>query len=356
MSDRFIEDLRVQLRGAAEREERQAGVHRAASALRHELAPRVAAVAAVALAALAVVAADLALRGGRTGPAVPGPRVVADVALTSGGGSMAAGFGAAWVTDPGRERLLRLDAGGPGRPRVTARVPVTGLPVVTAGEGAVWVLDLAAGRLLRVDPDRGAVTARTRLGVGARVAVDLMPGRDAVWVVTPGELLRVDARRAVVDRRRSLLHDGFEATGIADGGAQLYVLHADGVLSRLDARSGAPGGTVRTARPGFLLAAAGPTALVAAQGGVDAVDARTGRTRWRRDLGAQRINAAVVARDAVWLHVTGRGGPDRLVRLDPTSGRRTGALALPRLGAAGLAAVGDHIWVLTPSGRLLVVD
>jgi len=90
---------------------------------------------------------------------------------------------------------------------------------------------------------------------------------------------------------------------------------------------------------------------------VDAVDARTGRTRWRRDLGAERVNAAVVARHALWLHVTGRGGgADRLVRLDPTSGGRTGALELPRLGAAGMAAVGDRIWVLTPAGRLLVVD
>lgn len=196
---------------------------------------------------------------------------------------------------------------------MTARVPVTGLPVVTASAGAVWVLDVAAGRLLRVDPDRGTVTARTRLGVGARVAVDVVPGREAVWVVTPDELLGVDADRAVVDRRPALVRDGFEATGIADGGARLYVLHADGVLSRLDARTGA-------------------------------------------EI-AERINAAVVARDALWLHVTRRGGgPDRLVRLDPTSGRRTGVLELPRLGAAGMAAVGDRIWVLTPAGRLLVVD
>ena len=50
---------------------------------------------------------------------------------------------------------------------------------VSAAFGSVWLVAQDAGRLLRVDPGPAEVTARIKLGVGARLVA---PGPDAMYV------------------------------------------------------------------------------------------------------------------------------------------------------------------------------
>ena len=58
------------------------------------------------------------------------------------------------------------------------------------------------------------------------------------------------------------------------------------------------------------------------------------------------------------LWVQGRpraGGRDRLWRLDSKTGRVTASLVLPEFGVAGMAAIGERLWLVSLRGRLAIV-
>ena len=89
--------------------------------------------------------------------------------------------------------------------------------------------------------------------------------------------------------------------------------------------------------------------------GSASLDAESGRVRWTRDLGAERVNYSILADGLLWVQATDRATHrDRLWRIDPHSGRVTGAVTLPAFGAASMAAVGGRIWIVTTGGDLVV--
>jgi sugar lactone lactonase YvrE len=358
MSEDFVTRLGYQLREAAEREARRGPVAHAATTARWRVLSRPVLAGAVAACALAIVVAVALIAVRQTSPPVeqavpPNHRLTVEDrgALVTQGGVIAPGFGAIWASDAGTGELLRVD---PRSHRVVARVPVGDQAFPAAGAGAVWTA--ADGRLLKVDPATDRVTARIPLGLAARTfaAVDARPG--VVWVGSPQELLRVDPRRNTIVRRIALEHASYQASGFADDQQLLYVLRADGVLVLRDATTGAQVATTRLHPDDLLIGAANGAVVVATGGDIDALDARSGRSLWRANVGNDRLNYGMVADGSVWLHVTNNDtGRDEVVRLDGRDGRRLGSVVLPEFGVASMAVVDHGLWVVSPSGRLMIV-
>ncbi len=358
MSDDFVTRLRYQVREAAEREARRGPIAQVAAAARWRVVSRPVLVGAVAACALAILMAVTLTAVRHASPPVeqsvpPDHRLTIEDrgALVSQGGAIAPGFGAIWAIDAGSGELLRIE---PGSDRVLARVPVGDQAFPAAGAGAVWTA--ADGRLLKIDPTTNRVSARIPLGLGARTfaLVSARPG--VVWVATPMELLRIDPQRNTIQRRIPLEHARFQANGFAADQHLLYVMRADGVLLLRDSATGARVATTRLQSGDFLMGAANGAVVVATANDIAAVDPRGGRTLWGANLGADRVNDGIVADGSVWIHVTNRDtGRDEIVRVDAADGHRIGSLTLPEFGVASMAAVDDGVWIVSPSGRLMIV-
>lgn len=360
MSDDFVTRLQLQLREAAEREARRGRFASAAAAARWRLfSPPVLVGGAVAcVLALAIVLVttrpfgqDVPRPAEQDAPAGEGIRLVARAALVSQGGAIVPAFGAVWASDAGTGEVLRIE---PRTRRVLARVPVGGESFVNAGAGAVWAT--AADRLLRIDPATNRVSARIPLRLGARWFAAVFPGRGVMWVPTSLELLRVDPDRNAIDRRIELERESFQVRGFVSDGKLLYVLRGDDVLLVLDAATGGRVSTMRLESGGFPIGAADGAVLLDTADGVVAADVPSGRTLWRQEIGAEQVNDALVAGGHLWVHVTDSATHrDRVLRLDLRDGSVTGSLTLPEFGVADIAAVGGDVWIVAPSGRLLVV-
>ena len=98
--------------------------------------------------------------------------------------------------------------------------------------------------------------------------------------------------------------------------------------------------------PGALLALLGKSRLAL-------LEPATGRVRWRSTFGAD-LGWTLVDGAALWVQFSG-GEAAHLVRVDVESGRRLGQVDLPEPGVAGMAKVGDDLWVATPGGRIPLV-
>jgi outer membrane protein assembly factor BamB len=347
MREDFVTRLQVQLREAAEREERRGPIRRAARSGR---APAIA-VAALALLAGAVLAAGGWLRGTDSAPAGDdGLRVLSATTFGPLGGQLVSGFGSVWLADP-TGNVLRVD---PRTGRVVGRIPAgQDIRQVIAGAGAVWAMG-PAGEVLRIDPASDRIVARMSLpfsDVGT-----LMIAQDTVWILIGPEVWRVDRERNVLEPRIGFMRGGPGPRSGASDGTSLYGLRPDRIVERHDGSDGHRIGSVRLALPGAVLAAADGKLLLARDYAVAAVDARDGRALWQRELGIVRVNQALVAGRSLWVHGSPMdGGRDRVWRLDLSSGRVRDALTLPDDGASGMAVVGDRLWIATPDGRLQIV-
>jgi DNA-binding beta-propeller fold protein YncE len=105
-------------------------------------------------------------------------RITATIELGFPPGGVAAGGGAAWVTDQLGDRLVRID---PATNRVDRAIRVgRGAGGVTFGAGSVWVVDEIAHTVTRVEPQTTSVVATIRVPASPRaVAV----GEGSLWVV-----------------------------------------------------------------------------------------------------------------------------------------------------------------------------
>jgi len=352
MSQDFVTRLQLQLRDAAEREERRGFAGRAAHRARHDVPWRPAlALAALALAAILVVGAASTLHRHRT-PADHGLHIVTHKPLVSEGGQLIAGFGSIWAVDFGTGQVLRLN---PRTHAVQARIPVGGELQLEVGDGAVWACDGA--RLLRIDPATNAVVARVPLNTPARTFFGALAGPGVVWVVSPTEMLRFDPRRKVIDGKVTLSRGGFEANGLAIDGRTLYFSRADGSLAAFDARTGARLGSRSVPLNGVAVAASHGIVFLATEKSVGALDGRSGRTLWNEPLRVQRINGVVLGGSTLWVEGTDlTSGGDRLWRIDAATGGVTGTLGLRDLGAGGMAPVGRGLWLVSSAGVLQVIQ
>jgi outer membrane protein assembly factor BamB len=358
MREDFVTQLKLQLRDAAEREARRGRVGRAAGSARANGARPLLAAGGVAALAVCVVLAAGELSRRQPAPAhQPALHLVTQVDLTSGGGRLARGFGAVWVSDAGAGEVLRV---APANGRVLARIRTGGQPgAIAAGGGAVWTYDERSGRLLRINPASGRVTSRLPLGLQPHVDVVALDGR--VWAGNTRRLLRIDPAGRRIVRRVSIGAGGLDAASLTADGRNIIVLGKDGKVVTYDGHTGAK--LSSTAPPAAMFALDGAARYVISEfdnGGADhgftAVDRSTGRTVWRRRISAVLVDQAIVSGPTLWAHGTGTAHGDTLWRIDANTGRVTGTLGLPDSGATALAPVRDRLWVLTPAGRLEIVS
>jgi DNA-binding beta-propeller fold protein YncE len=117
-------------------------------------------------------------------------RVVATVAIPGGlgatPGSVAVTSGAAWVADPARATLWRID---PQRNRLVGRVAADGWDLAVGADQTVWAS--SGNRLLGLDRGVLRYTATLQQLGGDRINA-IAAGPDALWVATPTGLFRVD--------------------------------------------------------------------------------------------------------------------------------------------------------------------
>lgn len=358
MNEHFETKLRLQLRAAAQREERRGAFTRRLAHLRLSLpaAPIVAA-AALAVALLAVVVVVGGLRWGGDEP-VTAPRVVADIAIADNLGSIDSGSGAVWAADTAKGQILRLD---PRSRRVVKRIPVGGEAIVRAGAGAVWVLN-ERGRLLRIDPATNRVTSRTRLITGGRgvqlSALDVQILGGAPWVLGVEGALRINARTGRVEHLTRLEDELTEPFFITADDDSIWIYKRDEGLRRYDLGTGRKVGELPTRLPTATEMLPTPEGPVYAtrEGEVARADAGDGHIVWRRKLGTSVSGLPVARGDTLWVHASDAAGRDRLVELDLTSGELRSSAPLPEFGAAGAALVGRQVWITTPNGRLMVLQ
>ncbi len=347
MSQDFTTTLRLQLREAAEREARRGLLRRTVPSMRPL------ALAGALAAAVAVVVLAVASLGGspRPAPTSAAPRVVARLAVADQGGTLSTGFGSLWTVDPSGGAVLRLSTAG----GIQARIPIHGnLLNGRAGAGAMWAL--TDDRLYRIDPKTDRVVARIPLPLPTRSNGALIVLPDTVWVGNPGELLHVDLAANRFDRRVNLEHDGLDPYGTSADDRAIYVQRRDGMLLTLDGRTGRRLALVKPAVDGQMGPPLVDGAVTVASGtGLAAVDARTGRLRWRTNLGAARYGVAYPAFGAYWVQGTPVSGRDQLWKLDPRTGRVLAALPLSDFGAAGMTATRDRLWIMSATGNLTAI-
>ena len=360
MSEHFETRLALQLRAAAQREERRGALARRLSRVRLSLpaAPIVAA-ATVAVALLAVVAVVGGLRWGGEEP-VTAPRVVADVAIADNLGTLHAGSGAVWAADTAKGQILRLD---PRTRAVQARIPAGGEARVTAGAGAVWVVN-ERGRLLRIDPATNRVTARVALRLPngdplSLLDVQILGG--APWVIGVEGALRIDARDGHVAGftpvEQGAAEPLLEPLFMVGSGDSLWVLTREQRLERYALATGRRTEDVAVRLPGaiaVLPTPAGPV-YITREGEIARADGSDGRIAWRRTLGTS-VSGPLLRGSTLWVHASDAAGRDRVVELDLDSGKVRSSAPLPQFGVSGAAFVGRQLWITTPGGRLMVLQ
>jgi serine/threonine-protein kinase len=325
---------------------------------------RLAVAAATAVGIAAAVAVVLATRGGSNGPAAPRITQSALVRLSEAKRSaiaaidtgtagltfvrVAAGSDAAWLIDPGRSTVARVDGG-------TNRVRTTGIgsaPTdVAVGAGAVWVVGSKDGqaRLSELDPASGNVRREFTYPYSNLVAV--ATNADAVWVaandLTKGNaVLRIDPSTGEITGTKPIraeLRDIGAGVGAIWATAQAGSAGVGGngeiPLIRIDPSSMRQVAEVSLGRPN----ATGAARLVVTNnavwivGGLDVVrvDSATNQVTRRVPAGNTDVYDIAAGRDAIWLAVG--DVPGEVLRIDPATGRVT--VALRGIGGSSLLAI-----------------
>jgi putative pyrroloquinoline-quinone binding quinoprotein len=370
VTEDFVSRLRLQIREAAEREERCQGLTGRIAAAR-PLPPRIALdrVVSALIVVLIIAAAVYALATLRPEPAAPPPwKVITRLAPGGSLGAIAGGFGSAWVDDTTRGQLLRID---PRSHTITARVAVRGSAAVSVGAGAVWVVESSSpayeltGPLLRIDPRTNHVVARIALRTpnGQRFrAWDVRSGHGVLWILGPDGVLRLDPRTNRITKAIAL-GSGYEIPDAALTGADLWLLRADRRLLRVDAATGRQKHALRAPVTGALqtgeLRAVDNTLIVATDDeGADeiaGVDPTTGHTLWRKLLRTAGPSAA--ADGVLWVPTTeAQHTGIALVGIDPHTGAiRARVLVDREFDAAALGQVGPQLWLTTAAGHAIVI-
>ena len=235
-------------------------------------------------------------------------------------GAVAFGAGSLWVE--GTAGILRVDA---GTGRVTARIGVH-TPVLSFGEGALWGLTgPGGGQLVRIDPAANTVRtfpfAQGKTPAGPRFTIwGLAAGEGAVWVSATCQgfpcLLRVNPATGRVVARIQESH--LFGNVVAGDGA---VWASDGAaVARIDPRTDRVTAT----------AALGPS--LASEPILN---------------GSGRL---AVAPGVVWATSARNTRHASVLRIDPRTGRATGAGVAVGSAPQATAASGSTVWVATATG------
>jgi virginiamycin B lyase len=300
------------------------------------------------------------------GTPVPGrPEVTARIPLDRQVGYVAIGFGAIWAT--GEDRLVRIDL---RTNRVVATIPIRlrdifgGGGSIAFGEGAVWVTS-SEDVVYRIDPATNRVIASIPLPARP---IEVVVAAGTVWVTQTADtdevfVTRIDAHTnklltpIQVPTKPGPIRSGLDAVWVVDCCT----------FGRIDPRRG----TVTQSHPVGDIWAVGGGALWGTyingtdESGVQRVDPDTGRVLARipipHDLAmeyglgtlwvAQNTSSQPVSNGPGSSGNLDRTTPGRLYRIDPTTNRVLGQpLTLPRIVPA------PYLGVVVGEGTVLVLD
>jgi outer membrane protein assembly factor BamB len=356
MTDDFVTRLGVALRDAAEREERRQAPWRALATARTtlpRLRPSVALAAVIAGLVVAVAVYGLAsFRGNETAPA--GPKVVTRISPAGGLGAIVSAFGSAWLADTDSQTLLRMD---PATRRVTARFALGGRIAIAPGRGAMWVgvtQSSGAFQVLRIDPRTNRIVARLHppdlpggAGVGGPVII-----AGSMWILSDEAATRIDPRdgHALVTVRTARNGYGTRSLAVVDG--DLWVQVSDGRLLRLDGVTGRRKAIFHLPDGNLVGDFAMNGLFVIDENALSRMDPRTFRVVWRTPVTS--IGAGVAAGGRLWVEAPDRQG-DRVLTVDPRTGRVIDGVHVGAFGAQGMAGVGSEVWMTTAGGRVIIL-
>lgn len=236
--------------------------------------------------------------------------------------------------------------------RVTEAITVGERPTDIAVEGDdVWVLH----------PDRSTITHLSRtarevtgtVGIGG-VPSDLAAGPRGVWVsdartaaltlIEPDRLVPV---RTVVTRKKPLGGPFTDAGHLAIGFGSLWMASGEGVITRVDLKTGRVAGRifgVETGQSDGGIAKGEGSVWVAGPWGsspVTRIDPRGNRVEARIPLQKFRANGIAVGGGGVWVSDAGR---DQVWRIDPALNSPVGSTPVG-LAPLGVAFGAGSIWV-----------
>lgn len=141
--------------------------------------------------------------------------------------------GYVWSTNVGSRTLSRID------PETDTEISEIGLPAVPGdlaiGNGPVWVAFPEEGSVVRVSPSAKAVTDdRIEVANGPVDRIELAQAAGALWIVSPGQLLRIDQET----REQLTITIASDPIDIAVKGEVARLLDSRGVIYQLDSRTG----------------------------------------------------------------------------------------------------------------------
>jgi hypothetical protein len=185
----------------------------------------------------------------------------------SGPAAVVATSDAVWVLSHSAATLVRIDP--------TTNTASTSIPLKTGyanglglAGGRLWTFQQSAGEVIGVDPTTKTVVATVTKGNDGD---QFWVGDDAAWLVTGGELVRIDAASSKV--KAYALDPSCEVDGGAAGGGFVWLASSGGGICKLDARTGAvvAHGTGVGRGTGIILVGGSPW-LAAGDNGLSIVD------------------------------------------------------------------------------------
>ena len=332
---------------------------RAAARIARASRPAAMVITAVVLAATFTACGTRPARGSQGAPR-HGPEhavLTTTFRLPSGVLGLAADGGAAWVTTG--NGVLRIDARTDRASQVFSS-PGASLTSVAFGASSVWVS--GADGILRVDPVAGKVLARIKVGV---VLSSLSFGDGALWAATRTArgfaLVRIDPARNAISV--TPLEAG-KIAGLAAGEGAVWISVAMPPSAGLLRVDPATGRIVRRISGDHLFGqvAVGDGAVWASDGAAVArIDPRTDRVTATAPLlsplpaaGPSPIlngsGLLAAAPGVVWVTRAASARNGSVLRIDPRTGRFTGAGLRIGPEPQAVAASGSTAWVVTAQG------
>ena len=270
-------------------------------------------------------------------------KVIDDVPVGVRPGSVALGFGSAWVANQEDGTLTRIDAASRVVQRnITLGTRPTG---IATGHGAVWVAEGASGAVAKVDPQLNLIAHTFRHLAGAvRVsggqAGSVAIGGPSVWAAFGStEVVQI---HPAAERTTNAGFAGFGASGITYGAGRIWVANqGNSTVTPFSVVAGKdlPPITVGLAPAGI---AYGAGSVWVADSGSDAVSqiAPVGGAVTSTPVG--RVPAGIAyGAGGVWVANSADG---TVSRLEPASGRVTRTI---KVGGrpAGVAVARGLVWV-----------
>ena len=172
-----------------------------------------------------------------------------------------------------------------------------------------------------------------------------------MWVVGSNGAVRVDPATGRAARKLAVAHDGYAVRDAAAVRGDLWLLVSDGTVRRVDGRTGAAKAVLHVPFGGALIPMDGRLYL-ADETRLASLDPATGHLLWIAPV--PDIGGLAATAGRIWAETSGHSG-DRVVAIDPASGRTVAAVQVGEFNASGLLAIRAELWLTTSRGHLIIL-